>query len=62
MVRYQFIDIAAFIISKRLIKCKGYTLYVASEDNQTAVPDPECYLIDHKYNNNIETNDCFFVV
>ena len=39
------------------MKFQGYTLYVASKDNQTAVPEPQCYLIDYEYNNNIATND-----
>ena len=43
-VRYQFMNLAVFLVSKRFMKCQDYKNNVASEDNQNAVLDPECYL------------------
>ena len=56
-VRYQFMNLADLLISKRFMKCQDYTNYVASEDNQNVVLDPECYLIEHEYNKSLATKD-----
>lgn len=45
-VRYQFMNLAAFLKSKRFMKCEDYTNINISQ----AIPEPECYLINERMN------------
>ena len=52
-VRYQFMNLAAFLKSKRFMKCEDYTNINISQ----AIPEPECYLINEKSHARMNAKD-----
>jgi len=51
-VRYQFMHLASFLVSKRFMRCQDFH---SLKGKSGLLPDPECYLIDHKHHKQMST-------